>query len=159
MVEKFVKGYDAPKKVHIINTKRNEFEVREEQKSLKNDEIDWGDDSLEMEEFDRYCKKKKILVEKVLNKYPKATNNDRIMDFECLRAEFPEIDIESDTKFINIRIPKKLIKILPPPESYRRQRQSLNAEFKCLPTNENTKIRRKRQERVIKRYYGKRKDK
>ncbi len=59
-----------------------------------------------MEEFEKKVELKKILVEKVLNRWEKTTNNDRIMDFECLRAEFPEIEITTDNKTVYIRIPK-----------------------------------------------------
>jgi len=133
------------------------YEIQEE-KPLNNEEIDWGDDSIELEEFDKYKKLKKITVERVLKKWEKARNNDRVLDFECLRVEFPEIKIESEGKDIKIMIPKRIMKILPSFESYRRIRQELNSEGKYLPTNEAVKIRRGRQERIIKKYYGMRKD-
>lgn len=129
----------------------------EEERHLRNEEVDWGDDSFEMEEFAKLNNKKMILVEKVLNRWEKATNSYRIMDFECLRAEFPEIDIEAEGSEIVITIPKKLMRHLPSPSTYFRCRQLLNAEGKCLPTDENVSIRRKRKNRVTRRYFGKQK--
>lgn len=142
--------------ISIVSPPKSQVEIEQEQ-PLRNEEIDWGDDSFEIEEFEKKVELKKILVEKVLKRWEKTTNSDRLLDFECLRAEFPEIEITTDKKTIYIRIPKKLMKFLPSPESYRRQRQSLNQQGKCCPTDEKVRIRRQRQNRVIKRFYGKKK--
>ena len=157
MVEKKVRSYELnPMGVTIVSPKISQLEIEQAQ-PLLNDEIDWGDDSFEIEEFEKKVELKKILVEKVMNKWEKTTNSDTLLYWECLRAEFPEIEITTDKKTIYIRIPKKLMKFLPSPESYRRIRQSLNQNKKCLPTDEKVRVRRKRQERVIKKYYGKKK--
>lgn len=149
---------NIPNYVNTISLEASKTpEQIEEQKPLRNEEVDWGDDSYEMEEFERLTQKKMILVEKVLNRWDKATNSDRIMDFECLRAEFPEIEIEHEGSEIVITIPKKLMRHLPSPSTYFRCRQLLNQEGKCLPTDENVQMRRKRKQRVAKRYFGKQK--
>ena len=140
-----------------ILTPKTELEI-EEKRPLNNEVIDWGDDSIEIEEFAQKVELKKILVEKVMNKWEKTTNSDTLLYFECLRAEFPEIEITTDNKTIYIRIPKKLMRHLPSPESYRRIRQWLNQNQKCLPTSEKVRIRRQRQSRVIKRYFGQKKE-
>jgi len=155
--EIFETNPNPPKNVKVLDSPRIDYEIEKAQ-PLKNEEIDWGDDSLEIEEFEKFKRKKKVIVEKVLKKWEKTTNNDRILDFECLRVEFPEIKIYSDKQIITIKIPKKLMKFIPSAESYRRIRQELNSEGKYLPTNPEVRVRRGRQERVIKRYYGIRKN-
>lgn len=125
-----------------------------EQPKLDNDEIDWGDDSFEIEEFAQKVELKKILVEKVLNKWEKTTNSDTLLYFECIRAEFPEIEITTDKRTIYIRIPKKLMRHMSSPASYLRARRELNAQNKCLPTNPRVREKRQRNFRVIKRYFG-----
>lgn len=159
MVIKEVKNLvPSNKMVTVVSPSKTQLEIEKKQ-PLKNEEIDWGDDTLEIEEFAKNTELKKILVEKVLTRWTKTTNSDTLLYFESIRAEFPEIEITTDNKTIYIRIPKKLMKSLPSPESYRRVRQSLNSEGKCLPTDEKVRMRRKRLFRIIKKYFGQKKTK
>ena len=158
MVIKEVKDLvPSNKMVTVVSPSKTQLEIEKKQ-PLINEEIDWGDDTLEIEEFAKNTELKKILVEKVLTRWTKTTNNDRLLDLECLRAEYPDdISITTDDKTIYIKIPKKLMKFLPPPESYRRQRQAIQSSGKCLPTDEKVRMRRKRLFRIIKKYYGQKK--
>jgi hypothetical protein len=115
---------------------------------------DWGDYQDLIEEYEVSLKKRQKACEMVLSNFDRARDNDRIMDWECLRAEFPDIKISSDRDNVFLVIPKRIIKFLPSPESYTRVRRKLNAAGKFLPISYSTMVRRMRRQKAIRKYFS-----
>lgn len=115
---------------------------------------DWGDYEDLIEDFEISLKKRQKACETVLSNFDRARDNDRIMDWECLRAEFPEIKISSDRDNVFIKIPKRIIKKLPSPESYTRVRRKLNSKGLFLPIAYSTMVRRMRRQIAIRKYFS-----
>ena len=115
---------------------------------------DWGLDEDITEYFEEIQKKRKRIAEEVLSIFDKSRENDRILDWECLRAEFPTIKISSDKDTILLSIPKRLIKFLPSPETYTRVRRKFNHDGKYLPVSYATIIRRLKKQKAMRQYYA-----
>jgi hypothetical protein len=115
---------------------------------------DWGNFQDILEEYAISMKKRQIACETVLSNFGKSRDNDRILDWECLRAEFPDILISSDRDNIFLTIPKKIIKYLPSPESYTRVRRKLNAKGLFLPESYSTIVRRMKRQKAIRQYFS-----
>lgn len=123
--------------------------------------IYYGEDEELIEDFSQDHKKRKLITKDILEGWKPSRNNDRLLDWECLRMEFPEIELTSGSENIIFKIPRKLIKFLPSPESYTRARRSLIQHTKnieelknLVPTDERVIIRRSKRERVIRDYFG-----
>lgn len=118
-----------------------------------------------LEEYKENQKRKKLLVQEVLEGWDLCRNNDRILDIECLRTEFQDIQVTSGKDNIVIRIPRKLILSLPSPEAYTRIRRSLilsaikeddmSKVGRLIPTNLNILNRRLKREKVLREYFKK----
>jgi len=108
-----------------------------------------------VEAFARTHKKRKLIVKEVLETWDAATNNDRLMDFECLRVEFPEIQVTSSKENIIFKFPRKIIQFMPSPESYTRARRSLNTQGIGLPTNDLVFLKRMKRQRTMRQYFKK----
>ena len=115
--------------------------------------LDWGKDEDLIEQFDIQHKKRKNIVKDVLTNWTPSTNNDILLFFECLRTEFPEIETTSGSLNVIFKIPKKLVKYLPSPESYTRARRSLNRLNIGLPTNKSVLIKRSKREKTLREYF------
>lgn len=118
----------------------------------------------ELTEFSESHKKRQLITKEVLLNWDKPRNNYRILDFECLRTEFPQIKFNSGIKNLVIHIPFNLIRRLPSPESYTRASRSLilsaykskdNELLKqLLPTEKSIILKRSKREIAIKKYFA-----
>lgn len=115
---------------------------------------DWGLDEDITEYFEEIQKRRKAIAEEVLSVFDKSRENDRILDWECLRAEFPTIKISSDKDTILLSIPKRIIKFLPSPETYTRVRRKFNHNGQYLPTSYATIVRRLKRQKAMRQYYA-----
>lgn len=109
--------------------------------------------------------KKKDIVKFVLEGYELARNHDTVMELECLRMEFPVIEVTSGKDNIIFKFPRKWIRAIlqTPLEDYRRMRQKLiqdaveegNKELlnKLLPTDPEIRARRIKKQRVLREYF------
>lgn len=81
----------------------------------------------EIQAQDRLFKTKMELVKNVLIGYEPARNFDTILELECLRMEFPVIEVTSGKDNIIFKFPRKWLRaiFLTPFEDYRRARQKL----------------------------------
>ena len=100
--------------------------------------------------------KRTNIVKECLSWMP-CRDNDRFLDLEALRTEFPEIKVTSSKENLIYKIPKKLLKFLPSPESYSRIRRKLNEKGEFLSENPNVIERRKKREKAYRKFFQKRK--
>lgn len=107
----------------------------------------------ELKEFSESHKRRKEIVRQVLDGWIPARNSDVLMYWECLRTEFPDIQLTSSNENIIFKIPKRLIKFLPSSESYRRPRQQFNAKGLLLPTDPLVIEKRRAREKAIRTYF------
>lgn len=153
MVIKKVKNYPLNNKgVTIVSPARSQLEIEQAQ-PLRNGEIDWGDDSFEIEEFARSQKRIKVLVKNILEFSEEARGDDFILFLECIRLQYPNIEVYNEKGDIKITIPRHLIKFLKP-ESYRRWRQKFNANNEYLPSSPVI-LKRRYKEKVYKKFFRK----
>ena len=121
--------------------------------------LDEEDLSKGIEQYEENHYKKKLLIKEILLGWEKARNNDFLMVMEAYRTEFPEIEVTDGKINVIFKIPKKIVKFLPPPESYRRARQSLILDCKrkgdmellkeLMPTDPFVIIQRMKTERIM----------
>jgi len=122
----------------------------------------------EMLAQDKYFKKKQEIVKYVLEGYELARNYDTVMELECLRTEFPMIQVTGGKDNIIFKFPRKWIRIIirTPLEDYRRARQKLiesaikenNQEElnNLLPTIQEIRERRIKKRKLLREYFSKR---
>ena len=136
-----------------IISKSIEKEVR---KGFGYSQIDYGlSDEDIAEQFEISHKKRKEVVRQVLDGWEKARNSDTLLYWECLRLEFPDIQVTSSKDNIIFKIPKQLVKFLPSPESYRRPRQQFNHKGLFLPTIQSVIDRRCKREKAMREHFAK----
>ena len=116
-------------------------------------EIDYGEDTHEIEELNENIKKTKFLVKEILTGWDKSTNNDVLLYFEFLRTKYPEIIVTSSSDFVIFKFPKKLVKYFNSPESVTRARRILNNQGIGLPTNPLVFKRRMKRQKLMRRYF------
>ena len=153
IVKKVIKNITPHHKITtIVSPPISQLEVEQEQ-PLRNDAIDWGDDSFGMEEFAKSQKRVKLLVKNILEFSEEARGDDFILFLECIRLKYPNIDVYNDKEDIKITIPRHLIKFLKP-ETFRRWRQKFNENNEYLPLSPII-LRRRYREKAYKKFYGK----
>ena len=133
--------------VKAVPTSRIEYE-----QPVRKEVINWENDSIEIEEFEKSQKKVKFLVKNILEFSEEARGDDFILFLECIRLQYPNIDVHNEQEDIKITIPRHLIKFLKP-ESYRRWRQKFNEKNEYLPISPII-LRRRYREKAYKKYYG-----
>lgn len=114
---------------------------------------DYGNLNELIEQFEISHKKRKAVTKEVLETWEPSRNNDILLFFECLRTEFPDIQVTSGENNIIFKFPRKDIKFFPSPESYLRARRSLNSIGIGLPTDPRVIKRRKQRERTLRKYF------
>jgi len=120
-------------------------------------EVWWGDSITEA--FERNLRIRKEIVRRALERSQSATNNDFILQLECIRDEFKDISIINDKNGdIIIRIPQKILSKIPNPETWSRARRKLNKEGIGLPTNPFVIEMRSKKEKAIRQYFGRKND-
>ncbi len=153
MVVKEVKDFvPSNKMVTIVVPSKTHLEI-EQEKPLRNDAIDWGDDNLEIEGFKESQRRIKLLVKNILEFSEEARGDDFILFLECIRLKYPNINVYNDKEDIKITIPRHLIKFLKP-ESYRRWRQKFNENNEYLPSSPVI-LRRRYREKAYKKFFKK----
>ena len=151
MVEKEIIEYIPDKRsITIVSPPKSQIERVQEQ-PLRNEKIDWEDDSLEMEEFVKSQRRVKFLVKNILEFSEEARGDDFILFLECIRLQYPHIKVYNEKEDIKITIPRNLIKFLKP-ESYRRWRQKFNEKNEYLPSSPVI-LRRRYREKSYKKYF------
>ena len=118
----------------------------------------------EIQRQDKLFKTKIELVKDVLEGYESARNYDTILELECLRMEFPVIEVTSGKDNIIFKFPRKWLRaiLITPFEDYRRARQKLiqnaidnnDKELleKLLPTIPEIRARRIKKQKVLREY-------
>ena len=119
----------------------------------------------EINNQNRIFKTKQEIVQHVLEGYELARNNDTVMELECLRTEFPCIEVTSGKDNIIFKFPRKWLRaiLLTPFEDYRRCRQKLIADAieigdkekldLLLPTDPEVRERRIKKQKVLREYF------
>ena len=133
---------------------------------------EWVEDGNKLiESFDESHKRRKLITKEVLEVWDKSRNNDRLMDWEALRVEFPD-DIEvvkgklkkNGKTATFFKISDECVPFLPSPESYTRARRSLISDAmkkgdveslkKLMPTDPTVIERRMKREKAIRNYFS-----
>ena len=122
----------------------------------------------EIDKQNKYFQSKMDIVKYVLEGYELARNYDTVMELECLRMEFPMIEVTSGKDNIIFKFPRKWIRAIlkTPFEDYRRARQKLieNAIKEdnkkelnlLLPTIQEIRDRRIKKRELLREYFSKR---
>jgi hypothetical protein len=117
--------------------------------------FDYGEDTNEEDVLN--LRKNQPLIKEILETYDKSTNNDVILYFEFLRMKLEDIEVTSSKDNVIFKIPKKIVKYIPSPETVTRCRRVLNKKGIGLPTDNSVFIRRMKRQASIRKYFKDRK--